>query len=308
MRALKPFEKVAAAAWAALAALAALDAARLLPLSRLDGLPLCAFRAVTGVPCPGCGMTHALVVAFQGRWARSYALHPLALPLLAVWTAWLAWGALNAARGRDFSAGWPDLLGGRRAWAALAVVLLVWGSRLYAGQAESLGCSINPRSLTPVLSEKAVDGPIDRHHEPHAIVEKAALKDGVHILVRQGDCERFGKRYEFSQVADKTPLAKRTYFLGLAASLLDRPLSADGALDDALAQDFSDAAPSLHGWLFERTDHPRAWGHCTASRCVTSFQCEDAVCTLEVRRDDPEHLSLIASFDFPTLSQTAETQ
>jgi len=303
MRALTPFERLAAAAWAGLAALAALDASRLLPLSRLDVLPLCAFRFLTGIPCPGCGMTHALVAAFQGRFADSARLHPLALPLLAVWTAWLAWGALNRARGRDFSAGWPDLLAGKRAWAALAVVLLVWATKLHAGQAESLGCSINPRTLKPLLVEKKVGAPVTRRREPHAIVEETVLKDGIRLLVRQGDCERYGKRYEFGDIPDNTSLGQRRYYASVAAALLNRPLTGDGALDGPLAQDFADAAPSLRDWLFEKTDHPRAWGECTLSRCFTSFQCEDAVCTVEVRRDDPDHVRLVASFDFPDMPQ-----
>ncbi len=299
MRGLKPFEAVAAAAWSALAGLAALDASGLLPLSRFDGLPLCPFKALTGVPCPGCGMTHALVAAFEGRWQACAALHPLALPLLAAWTAWLAWGALNRARGRAFSAGWPDLLGGKRAWAALAVVLLVWAGRLDAGQVESMVCDMTPKTLKPLLSEKAVGGPVERRHEPHAIVEKAALSDGIHLFIRQGDCDRYGKRYEFSRVPDSTSLGKRVYYASVAAALLNRTLTDTGALDAALAQEFTDALPSLRDWLFERTDKPRAWGECNAGRCVTAFQCEDAVCTIEVRRDDPGHIQLIASYDFP---------
>jgi hypothetical protein len=63
-------------------------AIRLLRLDHLP-IPLCAFRAVTGVPCAGCGSTRAL-----GRLARldlpgAFAFHPLTTVLaLAV----LAWG------------------------------------------------------------------------------------------------------------------------------------------------------------------------------------------------------------------------
>lgn len=45
---------------------------------------LCVFHRVTGLDCPGCGMTRAFVRLFQGDWRGAYAYHPLSLPLLAV--------------------------------------------------------------------------------------------------------------------------------------------------------------------------------------------------------------------------------
>ena len=124
-------ERLAAAAWTFLVALAALDATRLLPFACFESAPpACLFHAATGLPCPGCGMARGLLAALEGRWGASLSLHPLALPLLAVWTAWLAWGLLNLARGRGFSRGFPDLLAGARGWAALGVVLSVYAWRL----------------------------------------------------------------------------------------------------------------------------------------------------------------------------------
>lgn len=111
------FRRVSACAYAAVAALAALDASRVLPLTSLSSLPLCPFHALTGFNCPGCGMTRALVAAWQGRLGDSFALHPLALPLLALWTVSLVRPE-------------KELLGPRKAWAALAVVLGVWLARL----------------------------------------------------------------------------------------------------------------------------------------------------------------------------------
>ena len=37
----------------------------------------CAFRFVTGVPCPGCGMTRAWLAALRGDLAAAVAYHPL---------------------------------------------------------------------------------------------------------------------------------------------------------------------------------------------------------------------------------------
>ena len=120
------FEKLASAAWGALAAFSAGQSAGLIPAATLDRGELCLFHAVTGMNCPGCGMTRALVAAFQGRWADAARLHPLSLPLIGLWTAWLAWGWANRLRRRSFSDQWPDLFAGARGWAGVGVVLGVW--------------------------------------------------------------------------------------------------------------------------------------------------------------------------------------
>ncbi len=103
---------------------------------REPGVTLCPFKLLTGRPCPGCGMGHAVVAAMRGDWAASFDYHPLGLPLLVLWTAWLAWGLLNLARGREFSAGFlPALRRPAFSWAALAVVLGVYAARLTLGLA-----------------------------------------------------------------------------------------------------------------------------------------------------------------------------
>ena len=43
----------------------------------------CPVKLLTGIPCPGCGMTRALFYLFAGNWALSFQMHPLA----AVWVA-----------------------------------------------------------------------------------------------------------------------------------------------------------------------------------------------------------------------------
>jgi hypothetical protein len=54
----------------------ALLIARHFPLYSL--LPSCAFKGVTGVPCPTCGATHALVHFSHGEFIASFAMNPLA--------------------------------------------------------------------------------------------------------------------------------------------------------------------------------------------------------------------------------------
>jgi hypothetical protein len=46
------------------------------------GISVCWFQAVTGVPCPGCGMTRSLSCGLRGMFADSWHYHPMGLPIL----------------------------------------------------------------------------------------------------------------------------------------------------------------------------------------------------------------------------------
>ncbi|MDO5574339.1 MAG: DUF2752 domain-containing protein [bacterium] len=39
----------------------------------------CPMKILTGIPCPGCGMTRAVVLMFTGHFAESFEMHPMAL-------------------------------------------------------------------------------------------------------------------------------------------------------------------------------------------------------------------------------------
>jgi hypothetical protein len=41
-------------------------------------VPPCPFRAITGIPCPTCGTTHAALALLNGRFAKALAFNPLA--------------------------------------------------------------------------------------------------------------------------------------------------------------------------------------------------------------------------------------
>ncbi len=126
------FDTLAVGAYAALAAAAGAIASGLLELSTLEsGVKLCLFRFLTGLRCPGCGMVHSLLHAFQGHWTEAFRAHLLGLPLLAVWTLWLAHGAVNLRAGRGFSEGFPLAVG--RGWKgalALGAVFAAYFIRL----------------------------------------------------------------------------------------------------------------------------------------------------------------------------------
>lgn len=85
-----PFSVVAGAAWLLCAAQAVSGVG--------EEVVLCPFRLLTGHRCPGCGMGHAVVAAMRGNWGASFHHHPLGIPLLAVWTGWLAVEAFQSAR------------------------------------------------------------------------------------------------------------------------------------------------------------------------------------------------------------------
>jgi len=81
-------------------------------------LPGCPIRAVTGFPCPGCGMTRALLLLVQLRFGAALVAHPAAP---AVAAAALVWG-IRPPR-------WSPALRDGVAAAALAVLLGVWVAR-----------------------------------------------------------------------------------------------------------------------------------------------------------------------------------
>jgi len=68
--------------WPRLLALALLGGTLLLPWLAFDwvtapgSLVLCPLRAVTGIPCPSCGLTRALAHLERGHWAEAVRFHP----------------------------------------------------------------------------------------------------------------------------------------------------------------------------------------------------------------------------------------
>jgi hypothetical protein len=91
---------------------------------------ICLFRRVSGVPCPGCGMTRAFAHLAKGEWTEAARDHPLSFlvaPELAL--GWSLWGL--ALGGRLPRAGGDRLITVVLANAGLLVA--VWLGRLAAG-------------------------------------------------------------------------------------------------------------------------------------------------------------------------------
>lgn len=62
----------------------------------------CLFRRLTGVPCPGCGMTRAFLAAFRLDFPEAFRMHPLwPLPVPVFLASMLKTGGLFGNKRRD---------------------------------------------------------------------------------------------------------------------------------------------------------------------------------------------------------------
>ncbi len=100
-------------------------------LAVLANAPMCPFAAVTGHPCPGCGLTRATLSIVHGQFAQAFQLHPLSFvvsPLAAVGGVVNAvsyvrsgrWSAVEGLRGRWVTGG---------AVALGAIMIALWLAR-----------------------------------------------------------------------------------------------------------------------------------------------------------------------------------
>ena len=67
----------------------------------------CGFLALTGLPCPLCGGTHACAALVQGDWAAAWAANPGAVGLLLVLALLALQWALEGAAGWRRTRAWP---------------------------------------------------------------------------------------------------------------------------------------------------------------------------------------------------------
>lgn len=69
-----------------LAPAAVLAAAALLPAGWESPVPLCLVKGLSGLDCPGCGMTRAFLLIGHGRLSDAAAAHPLGVPAFLIVT------------------------------------------------------------------------------------------------------------------------------------------------------------------------------------------------------------------------------
>jgi hypothetical protein len=114
-----------AAAAAAAAALA--TAFALTPHQVENGPVVCPFRLLTGLPCPGCGLTRSWVYLAHGDFGAAVRANPFGLVTMAAATALLGAVASAAVRGRPLQspssyARPAPVLAVAAAWLAFAVL------------------------------------------------------------------------------------------------------------------------------------------------------------------------------------------
>lgn len=86
--------------------------------------PLCIFRNLTGLPCPGCGITRSVVCCAHGHWSDALRYHPLGPAVLIALVSLVAWRVCWP--GYKLPPRWANAGYG----AALGVTLAVWTARL----------------------------------------------------------------------------------------------------------------------------------------------------------------------------------
>jgi hypothetical protein len=88
---------------------------------------VCVFREVTGLPCPGCGMTRAVSALCRGELQQSVAWHPFA-PGIALSVLVIFLAAVLPARPRFYMIEAVESIERRTGLVALFVAaMLVWG-------------------------------------------------------------------------------------------------------------------------------------------------------------------------------------
>jgi hypothetical protein len=65
--------------------------------SLVEMLPACAFRGLTGLPCPTCGTSRALLALGRGDLAGALAVQPFVTALAALFALLLLWSAAHVA-------------------------------------------------------------------------------------------------------------------------------------------------------------------------------------------------------------------
>jgi hypothetical protein len=83
-----------------LAPAAVLAATLLLPAGWESPVPLCAVKALTGLDCPGCGMTRAFLLIGHGGIADATSMHPASVPAYLIVAGMALTGIARILRGQ----------------------------------------------------------------------------------------------------------------------------------------------------------------------------------------------------------------
>lgn len=120
------------ALWRCVGVAGLLVCARLAPLpvnGCVAGMPsLCPFHALTGLPCPGCGMTRSVICLMHGHLHDAVYFHPLGPVAAIALIAWAAFGLVQP--NKDADAEHSRTAMRFAAALSLVVVTVVWCARL----------------------------------------------------------------------------------------------------------------------------------------------------------------------------------
>ncbi len=95
----------------------------LLGIASLAGVPIwgCPFSMLTGLPCPGCGMTRAVNALLHGNWSQAITYHPLS-PAYLIIGVLLTIAAVAPSRSRLRLISWIVLL---ERWTAIPALIVL---------------------------------------------------------------------------------------------------------------------------------------------------------------------------------------
>lgn len=94
------------------------------------GLPPCGFMQLFALPCPGCGVTTAAVLAARGELARAFVTQPFGAALALGLALFPVWALTQALRGRDLGERAPPWVNRFTLGAGALLALGAWIYRL----------------------------------------------------------------------------------------------------------------------------------------------------------------------------------
>lgn len=86
--------------------------------------PSCFFLKLTGLHCPGCGMTRAVRAVLRGEMSQAFWLNPLGMILMPLIGVGLVIEILGRVRGRPFP--FRLAVGVRGVWCIAGIVMVFW--------------------------------------------------------------------------------------------------------------------------------------------------------------------------------------
>jgi hypothetical protein len=99
-------------------------------------LNVCLFRQVTGIPCPSCGTTHAVLSVAKGDFRQALDENILGFPAAAMLVIFPVWILVDLIRGKESFYRfyfWSESILRKKwvAWSALAFLAVNWGWNIF---------------------------------------------------------------------------------------------------------------------------------------------------------------------------------